>query len=48
MGNESQGIRPEIEVMVTSKIHIPRYGGAESLNVGIATAIICDNIRRNG
>jgi TrmH family RNA methyltransferase len=48
MGNESQGIRPQIEAMVTSKIHIPRYGGAESLNVGIATAVICDNIRRNG
>jgi TrmH family RNA methyltransferase len=47
MGNESQGIRPELEPLVSSKIHIPRYGGAESLNVGIATAIICDNIRRN-
>jgi TrmH family RNA methyltransferase len=46
MGNESQGIRTELEPLVTSKIHIPRYGGAESLNVGVATAIICDNIRR--
>ncbi len=46
MGNESQGIRPELTSFVTHKIHIPRYGGAESLNVGIATAVICDNIRR--
>jgi TrmH family RNA methyltransferase len=47
MGNESQGIRAELEPLVSNKIHIPRYGGAESLNVGIATAVICDNIRRN-
>jgi TrmH family RNA methyltransferase len=46
MGNESLGIRPELEPLVTQKIHIPRYGSAESLNVGIATAVICDNIRR--
>jgi RNA methyltransferase, TrmH family len=47
MGNESQGISRELAPWVSNKIHIPRYGGAESLNVGIATAIICDNIRRN-
>lgn len=47
MGNESQGISEALTPWVTSRIHIPRYGGAESLNVGIATAVICDNIRRN-
>lgn len=47
MGNESQGINPELAPWVSSKIHIPRYGAAESLNVGIATAVICDNIRRS-
>jgi TrmH family RNA methyltransferase len=47
MGNESKGIRPEVEALITHKVHIPRYGGAESLNAGIATAVICDNIRRN-
>jgi RNA methyltransferase, TrmH family len=46
MGNESQGISRELEPFITQKIHIPRYGGAESLNVGIATAVICDNMRR--
>jgi RNA methyltransferase, TrmH family len=46
MGNESQGIRPQLEPFIRHKISIPRYGGAESLNVGIATAIICDNWRR--
>ena len=48
MGNESKGVRPEVEALVTHKVHIPRYGGAESLNVGIATAVILDNVRRVG
>ncbi|MCU0325533.1 MAG: RNA methyltransferase [Spirosomaceae bacterium] len=46
IGNESNGIRPEIEKKVTDKITIPRFGNAESLNAGIATAIVLDNIRR--
>jgi TrmH family RNA methyltransferase len=46
LGNESQGINSELEPLINHKIHIPRYGGAESLNVGVATAIICDNLRR--
>ncbi len=46
MGNESNGICPEIEALVTNKITIPRYGQAESLNVGIATAIIIDNWKK--
>ncbi len=48
MGNESKGIRPEVEARITHKVHIPRYGAAESLNVGIATAVILDNVRRVG
>jgi RNA methyltransferase, TrmH family len=46
IGNESRGISPELEKFVTHKITIPRYGKAESLNAGIATAVICDNLRR--
>ncbi len=46
IGNESRGISPEVEKFVTDRITIPRYGRAESLNAAIATAIICDNIRR--
>lgn len=46
MGSESQGIAPELEQYVTQKISIPAFGKAESLNVGVATAIICDNIMR--
>lgn len=48
MGNEANGISPEVEKFVNQKITIPRYGLAESLNVGIATAVICDNLRRSG
>ncbi|MGK7392265.1 MAG: TrmH family RNA methyltransferase [Candidatus Cyclobacteriaceae bacterium M2_1C_046] len=46
MGNEARGISPEIEALVEEKITIPKFGQAESLNVAIATAVICDNWRR--
>lgn len=46
MGNESNGISPDVAPFITRKITIPRFGGAESLNVGIATAVILDNWRR--
>jgi len=47
IGNESRGISEDIEKYITQKITIPQYGQAESLNAAIATAIICDNVRRN-
>jgi TrmH family RNA methyltransferase len=46
IGNESRGISPDLEKRVTDRITIPRYGKAESLNASIATAIICDNMKR--
>ncbi|GAB3031540.1 TrmH family RNA methyltransferase [Spirosoma pulveris] len=46
MGNESNGIRPEVGTFVTQRVTIPRFGEAESLNVGIATAVLLDNWRR--
>ncbi len=46
MGNESQGISSEVARGIDRKISIPAFGNAESLNVAIATAIICDNFRR--
>ena len=45
IGNESKGISPEVEKLVTQRITIPRYGKAESLNAAVATAVICDTIR---
>ena len=46
IGSESHGIRPNIASYIKHHITIPRRGGAESLNAGIATAIILDNIFR--
>jgi TrmH family RNA methyltransferase len=46
MGNESNGIGAQVEELITHKVTIPRIGAAESLNVGIATAIMLDNMRR--
>lgn len=50
MGNEANGISPEIENLVTQKIAIPRFGKfqqTESLNVATATAIILSEFKRN-
>lgn len=47
MGNEANGISKEVAARMTDRVSIPRFGGAESLNAGIATAVLCDNIRRN-
>jgi len=46
IGNESAGISPEIEHHIQNKITVPRFGGAESLNAAMSTAVICDNLRR--
>jgi len=50
MGNEGNGIQPEIEALVDEKLFIPSYSPAdetsESLNVAVATAIICAEFRR--
>jgi RNA methyltransferase, TrmH family len=46
MGNESAGIDDSLYPYFTQKITIPRFGNAESLNVAVATGIICDNLIR--
>ncbi len=46
MGSESHGIRQACAALVTDKITIPAFGGAESLNVAMATGIILDNFKR--
>lgn len=50
MGNEGNGIRPEIERLITHKLFIPNYppgsSTSESLNVAAATAIVCAEFRR--
>jgi TrmH family RNA methyltransferase len=46
MGSEGNGLRPAIIKLIQHAITIPRGGNAESLNVGIATAIFCSEIKR--
>lgn len=40
IGNESKGVSDEISERATSKVKIPGFGKAESLNASIATAIL--------
>ncbi|HEY5826651.1 MAG TPA: RNA methyltransferase [Cyclobacteriaceae bacterium] len=47
IGNEANGISAEVEKKLTQKITIPAFGKAESLNAGVATAIVLDNLRRS-
>jgi RNA methyltransferase, TrmH family len=46
IGNEANGISEELLSSYSNKVTIPKKGGAESLNAGIATAIVLDNIFR--
>lgn len=42
IGSESHGISHEVEKIVTKKITVPSFGGAESLNAAVAGGIILD------
>ncbi|MES2780489.1 MAG: RNA methyltransferase [Bacteroidota bacterium] len=42
IGNEGSGIEEGLMKYISHPVTIPRQGRAESLNAGIATAIICD------
>lgn len=50
MGNEGRGVSPEVEACVTHRLFIPNYPEGtqttESLNVAIATAVVCAEFRR--
>ena len=49
MGNEANGISPEIEKLIKNRLTIPRFGTlqkTESLNVANATAIVLSEFRR--
>ncbi len=41
IGNESRGISAEIVGLADNRVTIPRLGGAESLNAGVSTGILC-------
>ena len=50
MGNEGSGISVTVEKRITQKLYIPNYHpeaeSTESLNVAMATAIVCSEFRR--
>jgi len=46
IGSEGRGLSPAVQALVTQRVTIPKYGGAESLNAAVAAAIVCDNLRR--
>lgn len=50
MGNEGNGISDAVSNIVNRKLHIPSFNTtgttSESLNVAVATAILCSEIRR--
>ena len=50
MGNEGNGISSDIAKLVTRRLLIPNYPtgqtAVESLNVGVATALVCSEFRR--
>jgi TrmH family RNA methyltransferase len=46
LGNESDGIRPELTRLCDTVVTVPRIGHAESLNVAMAGTIIMSEIRR--
>jgi TrmH family RNA methyltransferase len=50
MGNEGNGISPELASKITNRLYIPNYPqgteSTESLNVAVATAITCAEFRR--
>lgn len=50
MGNEGHGVSDEVAALVTRRLFIPNYPAGrptgESLNVAIATAVVCSEFRR--
>ena len=50
MGNEGNGIGKEVEALINRKLYIQNYPASraptESLNVAIATAVVCAEFRR--
>jgi len=50
MGNEGKGVSQKIQQLVSKKLYIPNYPAnrktSESLNVSVATSIVCSEFRR--
>lgn len=48
MGSEGSGLRPHLERLADTKIHIPRLSDFDSLNVSVATGIVLYAMMQNG
>ncbi|MGV3703813.1 MAG: TrmH family RNA methyltransferase [Arcticibacter sp.] len=48
LGNEGKGISQNVIQLISNRITIPRFGGAESLNVAVSASIICSELKRRG
>lgn len=50
MGNEGNGVSHEVEKLINKRLYVPNYPQeretSESLNVAIATAVVCAEFRR--
>ena len=46
LGNEGAGLSPQLATLADETVKIPLFGGVESLNVAIATAVILYEARR--
>jgi RNA methyltransferase, TrmH family len=46
IGHETRGISEELMPYIQQRVSIPKYGKAESLNAAVATAVVCDSLRR--
>ncbi len=45
-GSEARGLSPALSALATSRVRIPMAGGAESLNIASAAAVMLYEIRR--
>lgn len=46
LGNEARGLPPEVDDALDGRVTIPMAGRAESLNVGMAAAVLCFEVAR--
>lgn len=50
MGSEGKGIRTEVEKLISHRLYIPSFSihsaTSESLNVAVATAVVCSEFKR--
>lgn len=45
IGSEGRGLSAAVAAVLSERITIPRRGGAESLNAGVAAGIVCAHLR---